>query len=493
VENKTKLADQNQGAVLEVADGIVYANGLGSVGAGELVNIYTSNYDVVQGLTIDLEKETVGIVVLGDYKNIKEGNLIEVVGELPFIEVSDAMLGRVVNALGKPMDGKGPIQHKNSRKMLLDRIAPGVMARKDVDRPLQTGITAIDAIIPVGRGQRQLIIGDKQTGKTAVTIDTIINQRNKNCYCIYVAIGQKQSKVAQIIKKLEETGALANTVLVVASPSESPAMQYLAPGAGTAIGEFFAENGKDALVVYDDFTKHAQAYREISLLLERPSGREAYPGDIFYLHSKILERAVQYSDALGGGSLTALPVIETQGGDLAAYIPTNVISITDGQIFFEQALFNAGQRPAIAINTSVSRVGGAAQTKGMKQVAGQMKLDLAQYRELASFAQFGSDLDADTKKKLEKGARVMEILKQNQYQLFEVYEMIAMIYAVNNDFLNDVPVNLIKKWVDDFRVKLANSDLKDDLDGKQKIEGELSDKLNKFITEFTQDFMKIYG
>jgi F-type H+-transporting ATPase subunit alpha len=495
-----KTSKARVGHVLSVADAIVQADGLEEVGSGELVYIYTTDYQKIPGIALDLNEGSVGIVATGHYSAIKQGDIVETTGFLPKVTVSEGLLGRVVNALGEPVDGLGEIVHKNdndsdnkSKDMLLDRIAPGVMSRRDVYRPIQTGILAIDAMIPIGRGQRELIIGDKQTGKTAIAIDTIINQRDKDCYCIYVAIGQKQSKIAQLMNKLIEQGALANTIIVSAPASESVALQYLAAYTGTAIGEYFAEKGKDALVVYDDLSKHAQAYREIALLLNRPSGREAYPGDIFYLHSKVLERAVQYSDANGGGSLTALPIVETQAGDVSAYIPTNIISITDGQIFLEQGLFNAGQRPAISVGISVSRVGGAAQTKGMKQVAGQMKLDLAQYRELASFAQFGSDLDVETKEKLDRGARVMQVIKQRQYSPYTIPEMMAITFAATNNLLKEIPLDRIEQWLLTFTKLIRSSEIAGKLKGDSKIEAELLTELTNIIQQFNKDFHRTYA
>lgn len=484
--------EQNTGKILEIKDGIIYCEGLSNAGANELVEIYTNNYEVVPGIIMNLEKNRVGIVVLGKFLDIEQGNEVKTTGKVPSIKVSEQFLGRVIDALGQPVDGKGPIDFKASklsREMPLDRIAPGVIERADVDRPVQTGILAIDGMIPIGRGQRELIIGDRQTGKTAIALDTIINQIDKNCFCIYVAIGQKQSKIARIIAKLNETGAMANTIIITATASDPAAMQYIAPFTGTAIGEYFAETGQDALIVYDDLTKHSQAYREISLLLRRPSGREAFPGDIFYLHSKLLERAVQYNKELGSGSLTALPVIETQAGDVSAYIPTNIISITDGQIFLEQDLFNAGQRPAISVGISVSRVGGSAQTKAIKQVAGQMKLDLAQYRELAAFAQFGSDLDKDTKERLDRGARVMEILKQKQYAPKSVPQMVAVVFAANNDYLTDVPIEQVNDFAQSLEKAVeTNPELKQILDGSQKVEGEIEEKLRAFISQFKKNY-----
>jgi len=483
----------NRGKVLEIKDGIVFADGLENLGANELVEIYDNNLKVVRGIALNLEEDRVGIVVTDDYLNISQGNLVVATGELPKIRVNDSYLGRVINPLGQTIDGKGDIDTTNGQDMLLDRIAPGVIERKGVDRPLQTGILAIDAMTAIGRGQRQLIIGDRSLGKTSIALDTIINQSDKNCISIYVAIGQKLSKTAQIISKLTELGVLKNVIIVNAAASDPAALQYLAAYTGTALGEYFADNGRDALVVYDDLTKHAQAYREISLLLRRPAGREAYPGDIFYLHSKILERAVQYSDKKGGGSLTALPIIETQAGDISAYIPTNVISITDGQIFLEQDLFNSGQKPAISVGISVSRVGSAAQTKAVKSVAGQMKLDLAQYRELAAFSQFGSDLDPDTRARLAKGIRMMETLKQKQYKPKSVPEMTGITFAVTRGMLDKIAVEQVQLWVEQFEKELAKSDLVKVLDGKQKVEAEIAENLQKFIEDFTTNFIKVYA
>lgn len=477
------------GTITEIKDGIAYAINLDDVGLNELVEIYTSDYQVSKGIAMELDYNRVGIIVFGDYSHIKEGDQVKGTGDLASIKVNGNYLGRVIDELGAPQDGKGEIDLKDSKLMLLDKIAPGVIERKDVERPLQSGILAIDALIPVGRGQRQLIIGDRLTGKTSIAIDTILNQTNQNCVCIYVAIGQKTSKIAQIIKQLEENDALKNTIIVSSPASSSAASQYLAPYTGTSIGEYFAENGKDALVVYDDLSKHAVAYRKVSLMLRRPSGREAYPGDIFYLHSKLLERSVQYNDENGGGSLTALPIIETQAGDISAYIPTNVISITDGQIFLEKGLFNSGQRPAISVGTSVSRVGGSAQTKAMKQVAGQIKLDLAQYRELAAFSQFGSDLDNETKAKLERGARMMELLKQKQSSPKTVIHMIAILYAANNGYLNDYPNELLHKWIEDLGKQIER--VKFTLDITKKIEGDTEKELQKMLEKFNEEFKAI--
>ncbi len=485
---------KNTGIVEEVKDGVIKASGLSEAGASELVIINTQHGDKVYGLALNLEEDNVGIITLGDFKHISEGDIIETTGELPSIEVSDSLLGRIVDPIGNILDGKS-VEHKNSKKMALEKVAPGVIERKDVDRPIQTGIKVIDSTLPIGRGQRQLIIGDRQTGKTTIGIDTIINQRHvekelglPKVYCIYVAIGQKASKIAQIKALLEKEGAMDYTVIVSATASDPASLQYLAPYAGCAIGEYFAEQGKDALVIYDDLTKHAWAYREISLLLRRPPGREAYPGDIFYLHSKLLERAVQFSDDNKGGSLTALPVIETQAGDVSAYIPTNVISITDGQIYLEPDLFNSGTRPAVNVGLSVSRVGGAAQLKPMKQVAGQLRLELAQYRELAAFAQFGSDLDSETKMRLDRGESLTELLKQNQYSPVETAVQVAIIYAATNGFIDEVEVNEIAEWEEKF-TRFIKKEAQNELvkiAQNNKIEGELESGLVDAIKRFNK-------
>ena len=426
----------NVGTVVSVGDGIANVYGLSNVMASELVEFPRTN---TTGLAFNLDEDSVGVLVLGEYTAIEEGDEVRGTGQIASVPVGDALIGRVVNALGEPIDGKGPIATDKRRP--IERIAPGVIQRADVDQPLQTGIKAIDAMIPIGRGQRELIIGDRQTGKTAVAIDTIINQRDSDVICIYVAIGQKQAQVAQTVRILEQNGAMDHTIVVVASAADPATLQYIAPFAGTAMGEEFMKSGRDALIVYDDLSKHAQAYREVSLLMRRPPGREAYPGDVFYLHSRLLERSARLSDALGGGSLTSLPIIETQAGDVSAYIPTNVISITDGQIYLDPDLFYAGIRPAINVGISVSRVGGAAQIKAMRQVAGRLRLDLAQYRSLAAFAQFGtSDLDPATRKQIERGARMTEVLKQGQYQPMPVQEQIADLWMAGNGYLDNVPV-----------------------------------------------------
>jgi F-type H+-transporting ATPase subunit alpha len=430
----------NVGYVLEVGDGIARLSGLSGVMASELLEFP----DGVMGIALNLEEDNVGVVIMGDYTNIEEGDVVHSTGRIASVTVSDNLVGRVVDALGQPVDGKGPIQMETYRP--IERIAPGVVYRQNVDTPVQTGIKSVDSMIPIGRGQRELIIGDRQTGKTALAIDTIINQKGKDLICIYVAIGQKLAQVAQVVATLERHGAMGHTIVVVAGASEPAALQYIAPYAGCAIGEHFMENGKDALVVYDDLTKHAWAYRQISLLLRRPPGREAYPGDVFYLHSRLLERAARLHDDLGGGSLTALPIIETQAGDVSAYIPTNVISITDGQIYLESDLFYAGIRPAVNVGLSVSRVGGDAQVKAMRKVAGRLRLELASYRELAAFAQFGSDLDRATRSQLERGQRLTELLKQPQYSPVPLEEQIIGIFALTNGYADDVAVDEIKKF-----------------------------------------------
>ena len=431
----TKLEVSDVGTVIQVADGIARIHGLENAMQGELLEFPGEIY----GMVLNLEEDNVGAVLLGDTSSISEGDTVKTTGRVVEVPVGDAMSGRVVNALGQPIDGKGPIHTDRFRK--IERVAHGVIERKSVDTPLQTGIKAIDAMIPIGRGQRELIIGDRQTGKTAIAIDTIINQKGTGVRCIYVAIGQKASTVASIVKTLEEFGAMDYTTLVVSTASDLAPLQYIAPYAGCAIGEEWMENGEDVLVVYDDLSKHAAAYRTLSLLLKRPPGREAYPGDVFYLHSRLLERASRLSDDLGGGSLTALPIIETQAGDVSAYIPTNVISITDGQIYLETEMFNSGFRPAINAGLSVSRVGGAAQIKAIKKIAAPIRVELAQYRELASFAQFGSELDASTKEQLAQGERIREVLKQPQYQPMPVEYQVIIIYAATKKYLLDIPTS----------------------------------------------------
>ena len=436
----SELEVSDVGTVIQVADGIARIHGLENAMQGELLEFPGEVY----GMVLNLEEDNVGAVLLGDQRNINEGDTVKTTGRVVEVPVGDCMLGRVVNALGQPIDGKGPIQATNFRQ--IERVASGVIARKSVDTPLQTGIKAIDSMVPIGRGQRELIIGDRQTGKTAIAIDTIINQKGQGVKCIYVAIGQKASTVANIVKVFEEYGAMDYTTVVASTASELAPLQYIAPYSGCAMGEEWLENGEDVLIVYDDLSKHATAYRTLSLLLRRPPGREAYPGDVFYLHSRLLERAARLSDKLGGGSLTALPIIETQAGDVSAYIPTNVISITDGQIFLETEMFNAGFRPAVNPGISVSRVGGSAQIKAMKKIAGPIRIDLAQYRELAAFAQFGSELDADTKERLAQGVRIKEVLKQPQYKPMPVEYQVIIIYAATRKHLLDIAVEDILRF-----------------------------------------------
>ena len=431
----SQIVVSDVGTVIQAADGIVRIHGLEKAMQGELLEFPGG----VHGMVLNLEEDNVGAVLLGDSSQIREGDQVKTTGTVVEVPVGDALLGRVVNALGQPIDGKGPVETTKYRKT--ERVAPGVITRKSVDTPLQTGIKAIDSMVPIGRGQRELIIGDRQTGKTAIAVDTILNQKGQGVKCIYVAIGQKASTVATIVKTLEEYGAMDYTTVVAATASELAPMQYIAPYAGCAMGEEWMENGEDVLVVYDDLSKHAAAYRTMSLLLRRPPGREAYPGDVFYLHSRLLERAARLSDELGGGSLTALPIIETQAGDVSAYIPTNVISITDGQIYLETEMFHAGFRPAVNAGLSVSRVGGAAQIKAMKKIAAPIRVELAQYRELAAFSQFGSELDADTKEKLEQGERLKEILKQPQYQPMPVEYQVIILYAATKKYLLDLEVS----------------------------------------------------
>ncbi|MCQ2494889.1 MAG: F0F1 ATP synthase subunit alpha [Lachnospiraceae bacterium] len=474
------------GTVIQVADGIARVHGLESAMQGELLEFPHDIY----GMVLNLEEDNVGVVLLGNSKNINEGDIVKTTGRVVEVPVGDALLGRVVNALGQPIDGKGPIQTTKYRK--IERVASGVITRKSVDTPLQTGIKAIDSMVPIGRGQRELIIGDRQTGKTAIALDTIINQKGQNVKCIYVAIGQKASTIANIVKTLEEFGALAYTTIVASTASDLAPLQYISPYAGCAIGEEWMENGEDVLVVYDDLSKHATAYRTLSLLLRRPPGREAYPGDVFYLHSRLLERAARMSDEYGGGSLTALPIIETQAGDVSAYIPTNVISITDGQIYLETEMFNSGFRPAVNAGLSVSRVGGAAQIKAMKKIAAPIRTELAQYRELASFAQFGSELDDDTKEKLAQGERIKEVLKQPQYAPMPVEYQVIIIYAVTKKFLLDVPVADITRFEKEFFEFLNTKypELPVAIATEQVISDDNDAKLQKAIAEFKADFLK---
>ena len=468
------------GTVIKVGDGIAEIHGLEKVMAGELLEFPHG----VRGLALNLEEDKVGTVLFGDFQKIKEGDEVKRTKRIMSVPVGDAMIGRVVDALGNPIDGKGEII--TSEFNPVERIAPGIIDRQPVKEPLQTGLKAIDAMVPIGRGQRELIIGDRQTGKTAVAIDTIINQKGKDVICIYVAIGQKASTVAQVVQKLNDFGAMDYTIVVSATASDPAAMQFLAPYSGVAIGEYFRDNGRHALTIYDDLSKQAAAYREISLLLRRPPGREAYPGDVFYLHSRLLERAAKMSDARGGGSLTSLPIIETQAGDISAYIPTNVISITDGQIFLESDLFNSGVRPAINVGNSVSRVGGAAQIKAMKQVAGTLRIDLAQFRELAAFAQFGSDLDKSTQAQLERGKRLTEVLKQGQYQPQEVSKQVFIIWTVSNGLADDVAVADLKSFDEELFKFIENSHpaVLQTLRDKRAIDDDLKATMKEAIEDF---------
>ena len=482
----SQLDVSDVGTVIQVADGIARVHGLENAMQGELLQFPGDVY----GMVLNLEEDNVGVVLLGSASNIEEGDIVKTTGRVVEVPVGDALLGRVVNSLGQPIDGKGPIQTDKFRK--IERVASGVITRKSVDTPLQTGIKAIDSMVPIGRGQRELIIGDRQTGKTAIAIDTIINQKGQNVKCIYVAIGQKASTVANIVKTLEEFGAMAYTTGVVSTASDLAPLQYIAPYSGCAIGEEWMENGEDVLVVYDDLSKHATAYRTLSLLLRRPPGREAYPGDVFYLHSRLLERAVRMSDEYGGGSLTALPIIETQAGDVSAYIPTNVISITDGQIYLETEMFNSGFRPAVNAGLSVSRVGGAAQIKAMKKIAAPIRTELAQYRELASFAQFGSELDADTKEKLAQGERIKEVLKQPQYQPMPVQYQVIIIYAVTKRFLLDVPVEDITRFEKEFfdYLDTKHPEIPAAIAEEKVISDATEEKLVKALNDFKAEFLK---
>ena len=472
------------GTVIQVADGIARVHGLENAMQGELLEFPNDVY----GMVLNLEEDNVGAVLLGNHKNVNEGDIVKTTGRVVEVPVGDALLGRVVNALGQPVDGKGPVNTDKYRQ--IEKVASGVITRKSVDTPLQTGIKAIDSMVPIGRGQRELIIGDRQTGKTAIALDTIINQKGQNVKCIYVAIGQKASTVANIVRTLEEFGAMAYTTVVVATASELAPLQYIAPYSGCAIGEDWMENGEDVLVIYDDLSKHAVAYRTLSFLLKRPPGREAYPGDVFYLHSRLLERAARMNEEYGGGSLTALPIIETQAGDVSAYIPTNVISITDGQIYLETEMFNAGFRPAVNAGLSVSRVGGAAQIKAMKKIAAPIRVELAQYRELAAFAQFGSDLDADTKEKLAQGERIKEILKQPQYKPMPVQYQVMIIYAATNKYLLDIDVEDITRFEEEFFVFVDTKypEIPASIADTKVISEEMEERLKKAIVEFKAQF-----
>lgn len=472
------------GMVLEAGDGVVRVSGLATVRAGEMVEFENG----VLGVALNLEEDVAGIILLGEMGEIREGMNVSATGRILSVPAGKEVIGRVVNALGSPIDGKGAIKEEVFRP--IERVAPGVMTRESVKQPLQTGIKAIDALIPIGRGQRELIIGDRQTGKTAVAIDAILNQKDQNVLCFYIAIGQKESKVARIVAELEKAGAMEYTTVVVAGASDPAALSFLAPYAGCAMGEHFMEQGKDVLVVYDDLSKHAAAYRQISLILRRPPGREAYPGDVFYLHSRLLERSAKLSKEMGGGSLTALPIIETQAGDVSAYIPTNVISITDGQIYLETDLFYKGVRPALNVGLSVSRVGSSAQTKAMKQVAGTLRLDLAQFRELESFAQFGSDLDEATKQKIDRGRRGVELLKQKQYSPLRMEQEVAVLYALTRGFLDSVPVEKIGEWEMRFLeyLETESSGVLESIATEKALTEEIEEKLKKAIGEFQGSF-----
>jgi len=486
IEHYEKAIDVSEvGSVISVGDGIARIHGLEKVMAGELIEF---PHDVA-GIAMNLEEDQVGSVLLGDYTEIREGDEVRRTRRIMSVPVGDALIGRVVDALGNPIDDKGPILTTQFNPV--ERLAPGVVARQPVKEPMQTGLKAIDAMIPIGRGQRELIIGDRQTGKTAIALDTIINQKGGDMICIYVAIGQKRSTVAQVVKTLQDFGAMEYTIVVAATASDPAPMQYIAPFSGCAMGEFFRDNARHALCIYDDLSKHAAAYREISLLLRRPPGREAYPGDVFYLHSRLLERAAKLSAAHGGGSLTALPFIETQAGDVSAYIPTNVISITDGQIFLESDLFNSNVRPAINVGISVSRVGGNAQIKAMKQIAGSMRLDLAQYRDLAAFAQFGSDLDRASLAQLNRGKHLVEILKQNQYQPLPVEKQIAIIFAGTQGYLDDLPVEQCRKFEDELYrfIENAHPSLWSEIRTKKALDDELRGKLKAAVEEFKARFV----
>ena len=483
-ENQIKTSDS--GTIIQIGDGIARVYGLDDCMQGELLEFPNNVY----GMALNLEQDNVGCVLLGSEEGIKEGDIVKRTNKIVEVPVGEGILGRVVNPLGEEIDGKGPINYSGTRPIEVP--APSIIDRSSVNEPLQTGIKAIDSMVPIGKGQRELIIGDRQTGKTAIAVDTILNQKGKDVICIYVSIGQKQSTVAHIVNTLEEMGALDYSIIVAGTASESAPLQYLAPYAGCSMGEYFMHKGKDVLIIYDDLSKHAVAYRTMSLLLRRPPGREAYPGDVFYIHSRLLERAAKLSKEHGGGSLTALPIIETLAGDVTAYIPTNVISITDGQIFLESELFNTGQRPAVNAGISVSRVGGNAQIKAMKQVSGTLRLELAQYTELAAFAQFGSDLDSDSKRRLEKGKRILEVLKQEQYKPMDVEKQIVILYATLNDFLSDIRVKDIRRFEDEFLEFMDTHHrdvLKQIIDEKQ-LSDNLKENIEKCIIEFKKEFLK---
>ncbi len=486
IKNFDKMVSKKEvGTVISTGDGIAKVYGLEGVMAGELVELPGKLF----GMVLNLEEDSVGIVVMGDASSLKEGDVVKRTGRIASVPVGPELIGRVVDALGQPIDGKGPINTKKTD--VIEKVAPGIILRKPVNQPVQTGIKAIDAMIPIGRGQRELIIGDRQTGKTAIAIDTIINQKGQDLICVYVAIGQKRSTVARVVQTLEKHGAMEYTIIVAATASDPSPLQFMAPLAGCTMGEYFRDNGQHALLIYDDLSKHAVAYRQMSLLLRRPPGREAYPGDVFYLHSRLLERAANMSDEMGGGSLTALPIIETQAGDVSAYIPTNVISITDGQIFLETDLFNSGFRPAVNAGISVSRVGGAAQIKAMKQVTGRLRLDLADYRATVAFAQFGSDLDAATQAQLTRGSRMMELLKQSQYKPVKVEEQVAIFFAGINGFMDDVPLNKIAKFDEEYIkfLKTTKTGILEAILKTKTITDPLSDKMKEALKKFKDQFI----
>ena len=486
IKNFDKMVSKKEvGTVISTGDGIAKVYGLEGVMAGELVELPGKLF----GMVLNLEEDSVGIVVMGDASSLKEGDTVKRTGRIASVPVGPELIGRVVDALGQPIDGKGPIKTKKTD--VIEKVAPGIILRKPVNQPVQTGIKAIDAMIPIGRGQRELIIGDRQTGKTAIAIDTIINQKGQDLICVYVAIGQKRSTVARVVQTLEKHGAMEYTIIVAATASDPSPLQFMAPLAGCTMGEYFRDNGQHALLIYDDLSKHAVAYRQMSLLLRRPPGREAYPGDVFYLHSRLLERAANMSDEMGGGSLTALPIIETQAGDVSAYIPTNVISITDGQIFLETDLFNSGFRPAVNAGISVSRVGGSAQIKAMKQVTGRLRLDLADYRATVAFAQFGSDLDASTQAQLTRGSRMMELLKQSQYKPVKVEEQVAIFFAGINGFMDDVPLNKIAKFDEEYIkfLKTTKTGILEAIIKTKTISDQLSDKMKEALKKFKDQFI----
>ncbi len=486
---KAKVESEKIGKVVEVGDGVARIVGLSNAMASEMLEFETKTGASLFGVALNLEEDQVGAVILESYEDIQEGDVVKTTGKILSVPVGWSMIGRVINPLGVPLDGKDPIESETYYPV--EKIAPGVITRESVKQPLQTGIKAIDAMIPIGRGQRELIIGDRQTGKTAIAIDTIINQKGQDVICIYVAIGQKKAKIARVVAELEKFGAIDHTLVVVAGASDPASLSYLAPYSGCAIGEYFMDQGKDVLVIYDDLSKHAWAYRQISLLLKRPPGREAYPGDIFYLHSRLLERSAKLNADYGGGSLTALPIIETQAGDVSAYIPTNVISITDGQIYLEADLFYKGVRPALNVGLSVSRVGSSAQIKAMKKVAGKLRLDLAQYRELEAFAQFGSDLDEATRNQIERGRRTVEILKQDQYKPMPVENQVAIIYALTNGYLDDVEVENVQKWEADFHKFME--EMKPEVLAKIRSEKELKEEVELMLKKAIEEYKEVYS